>query len=411
MPSSVCEGTKRIWTTGEFDLETVDLLRSSTYAARGTRMSGRTMSECHVAAMVRRATRSRMEGEEKMFVPPELPLPLDEFVDAMMQEGARIIEAVADLRGSAVRPPSAKERQRDRRELKRRARTLRVCLVGLLGLEGALPLNAARYVLLEEQLHQQLEAMRLPVRKGEDAVTATLRLLDELVAPPAVLAAHPAHTTSRAAMERLALTTFESPASESLAQVRASWFKSRQFRKVASLAREFDRRARHWRMVRPERLTPRAVDQIADEYAFSAKAFAAALPYVAARAEARTGAARFDWWMQARLPQVLEHTARVPELCALPGLLDPAIRNALGHGVPDIRMATREVVFHDMKRSVRLTLDQFFDSTRALTATMLPVFIFDGIERAVHFRSEAERIIGLVESERDALAAADEEGR
>lgn len=347
-----------------------------------------------------------MKGGEKNLAPPELPLPLGEFVDAMMEEGARITEVVADLHGLAVRPANAKERQRVKRELARRGRTLRVCLVGLAGLEATLPPNVARYVLLEEQLHQQLEAMRLRLRKGEDGVTAMLRLIEDQVSPPAALATHPAYVTGRAAMTSLAATTFESPAGELLTQVRSCWFKSRQFRKVASLAREFDRRAKRWRMTRPERMTARAVEQIADEYAFSAKAFAAGLPYVAALAEARTRPARFEWWTQARLPQVLEHAAKIAELSPLPGLLDPAIRNALGHGVPDIRMATREVVFHDMKRSVSLTLDQFYDSTRALTATMLPVFVFDGIERAAHFRSQVERIIGLVETERSALAAA-----
>jgi len=220
-----------------------------------------------------------------------------------------------------------------------------------------------------------------------------LRLLEASASVGGHLAQHPAYGASRAAMVALANRTDETRHIEEIGRVRRAFFEqSPSVRKLIRFGRALAKESRPWRPHAPARFSGPAVNRIAHEYAFSAKAFETGLRYLASLAEACDGRERFGWWASAPLAQVIEHAGRLPDLSAVPALIDRNVRNALAHGLAEPRPRTRSIVFHDSSRTVEWSLLEFFDRTRTLTASMIPFLQYAEIESLVHFRKFAENM-------------------
>lgn len=324
---------------------------------------------------------------------PALPISIEDLAEQLLSPVPDLGQELSDLLGVRVLRPSRREIARARSRLKKHLATLRPFIIGLAVLDGSIPPRLGRHALLEGFYRANLANTGTRLQRGEDGVQALLRKLEEMATVGGHVVRHPAYGVSRAAMVTLAERTLSTRHTEETKRVRRAFFQeSSAVRKLVRFGRALSKESRQWRPHPPSRFSGPAVDRIAHEYSFSAKAFETGLRYLASLAEACEGRERFHWWATAPLAQVAEHAGRLPILSAVPALIDRNVRNALAHGLPEPRPRTRSVLFHDSWRTVEWSLTEFFDRTRTLTASTIPFLQYAEIESLVHFRAYADRM-------------------
>lgn len=335
--------------------------------------------------------------------PPALPFPVEDLAEHLLSAAPAFSEDIGDLLGIRMPRLTKHHLARGRSKLKSHLATLRPFIIGLGVIDGNIPLRLGRYALLEGFCRANLASGGVHFRRGEDGVQAQLRKLEEIATVGGHVASHPAYGVSRAAMVALAERTLGTRHTEETGRVRRAFFESPAARKVVRFGRSLRKESRQWRAHAPARFSGPAIDRVAHEHAFSAKAFETGLRYLASLAEACEGRERFHWWAGAPLAQVIEHAGRLPDLSGVPALIDRNVRNALAHGLPEPRPRTRSVLFHDARRTVEWSLGEFFDRTRTLTTSTIPFLQYAEIEALVHFRIPTARMWREVSRETERL--------
>jgi len=225
--------------------------------------------------------------------------------------------------------------------------------------------------IIECLLSSWFQAAGIRRKPGEDTLDLFMRLALKQTAPPShPWAKRPEYQRTRQTLWDFVIQMHQRIGLSAVRSAFEHWAE-REGEGHISFTRQLDTAASRFRMRPPIRLTDRLVVDLQHEYRLVSAFFESRLRLLIYLArEGTTKSKPWSEWKRETLNNLLEMAKTEPSLATIVGAIDRQVRNGLAHGAPTIDMITGAVVFHDSRRAIRWTFQEFFERTRGLTVTV-----------------------------------------
>lgn len=264
------------------------------------------------------------------------------------------------------------------RKLARSAKTILPYHLGLAALSGQVPLNIARYILLERSMAEMMAAGGMADVRRKDAFDLLLAKGADSLREGKILTGNDAYPAVAAIRDRIVAHLAQSENEVPLMPVLDHWHASDDCRTIMRYAAQYKSRAVRFLFKRPLRYTQASLLRLCEQYGHHAGLVRQQLRFLIALDHSTQGELLLhSAILEKNLDSLLGSAKTNQALRDLAQALDRHIRNALAHSVPAIDLDRRLCTFKDADRTVDLSFDELFDQTMRLTVTALCLLAID----------------------------------
>ncbi len=264
------------------------------------------------------------------------------------------------------------------RKLAQAGKTILPYHLGLAALSGQVPLNIARYILLERAMAETMAMGGMPGARRKDAFDLLLSKGAGALREGKILTGQDAYPGVAALRDRLVAHLAQPENEASLKPVLDHWYESEDCRAIMRYAAQYKERAARFLSKRPARYTQASVLRLCDQYGHHAGLVQQQLRLLLALDHSTHDEPLLHSDVQEKNLDSLVGSGKTSEILRdVSQALDRRIRNALAHGVPAIDLDQRRCTFRDRDKPVDLSFDELFDQTMRLTVTALCLLSID----------------------------------
>ena len=288
---------------------------------------------------------------------------------AQAMTGEQIREVLAAL-GRRTKRLTKRDIAALERKLSRSEKTILPYHLGLWALTGQVPLNVARYILLERAMAETMAIGGMATARRTDAFDLLFAKGADSLREGKILTGQDAYARVAEVRDQL-VTHLGQPEHEALLMpVLNHWYGSDDCKIIIRYGMQYKSRAARFLSKRPSRYTQSSLVRLCDQYAHHAGLLNHQLRLLIALDHSAQGERLLHYdVLEKNLDSLLGSAKTSQAVRYLAQALDRRIRNALAHGVPAIDLDRGRCIFKDRNKPVDLSFDELFDQTVGLTVT------------------------------------------